>query len=373
MRVAKLMSPVLLLLLSTLILAEPVVEGPKTLLDEIQPELIYGPIAGSNRHSSYMIPNNLVHSQVPFVVRWGLIYGVHRHEVKAACNSQMLSFFGTNDTMPSHLCNDPLKKRLVEIYTINYVYRREFPSIGVRSTQYLMSIGLTPLSKSTDRNTGVGYANFLGARIVAYFKNDGWNSRGHPRINYGRPFSDRTGYKPVNDPGIPESKLRYPLRWQPLIQTDLLGNFYTQHHVVPQIGITAKPFLMPRHELLKRKTKGPYRYPSRRWIHRVDRKNILRQAHKLFSISARLTRSKIQEAFWWDNKVYSVGPISAFYVAQMVQQGLIPFEKIADIIVTLAIAEGLAMHDAMVLAWHEKRRHDLARPQTLIRRLFRKN
>lgn len=34
------------------------------------------------------------------------------------------------------------------------------------------------------------------------------------------------------------------------------------------------------------------------------------------------------------------------------------------------MAEGLAMHDATILAWHEKRRHDVARPQTLIRQVF---
>lgn len=358
------------LMLLSLVSSENAAHGPKSLLEEFQIEVINGPFDGFNRYTSFAASRRLVRSQTPIAVRWALHFLLPIHDVRAGCNPQRLSFFGTNDTIPKHLCDDPLSIRLIDNYALNYLYRKQYPTEALRFTKYLMSLGLTPLSKSTDLNTTVGYGNLIGARLHEYFRNDGWNVLGAPREDFGRPFFDNTGYRPKNPPDVPEKKLKYPLRWQPLTQTDMLGNFFVQKHVTPNIGLTAKPFLLPRKELLKRKTNGPYRYPNRRKIHPIDRKQILREARRTFYMSARLTLPKIQEAFFWDVKYYSTGLLSGYYMQQFVAQGLVKAEDLADLTMSLTVAEGLAMHDATILAWHEKRRHDAARPQTLIRHVF---
>lgn len=344
--------------------------GPRALLEEMKFEVNYGPNDGFNRFSSILMPKRIIQAQTPIVVRWAVVFLVPQHDVYAGCNPQRLSFFATNDTIPEHLCTNPLSIRLIENYAINYVYRKQYPIMGKRFTQYLISLGLDPLSTSTDLNTPSGWANLFGARIHKYFKNDGWNPLGAHRKDFGLSYADSTGYRPKNAPGVPVKKLKYPLRWQPLRQTDFIGNFFTQEHVTPHIGRTAKPLLMPRKELFKKKTEGPYRYPNRRHIHPVDRKLILREARDLFRRSARLSTKRIQEAFFWDVKFFSTGLTGTYYLQQFLQRGLIKGDNATDLGNRLNLVEGLAMHDATILAWHEKRRHDAARPQTLIRHAF---
>lgn len=359
-------------LFSSLVNAKKSPFGPKTLLQELTFEFQNGPYDGANRYTSFVASRRFVRSQTPVTVRWALVFLIPYHDVRAGCKPQRLSFFATNDSIPAALCSDPLAMKLIEDYTTNYFYRQEFPAEGYLLTQYLTSLGLTPLSKSMDMNTPNGWGNMFGKRIHNYFKNDGWNVAGKPKEDFAHPFFDNTGYMPKNAAGVPEKKMKYPLRWQPLTQTDMRGNFFIQKHVTPNIGLTAKPLLMTRSELLSRKTKGPYRYPNRRKIHPLDRKQILREARKTFYRSARLTKQKMQEAFFWDVKFYSTGLVSNYYCRQFVGQGFVKFEDVFDCIFSLGIAEGLAMHDATILAWHEKRRHDAARPQTLIRQVFSK-
>lgn len=344
--------------------------GPKTLEEELTFEPLNGPLNGFNRYTSFISSRNIVRAQTPILVRWGLMFLIPYHDVQAACDPRRLSFFATNDTMDAHLCSHPLSRKVIIDYATAYIYRHQYPVEGYRLTKYLMSLGLTPLSKSNNMSTANGFANFLGRRTYNYFKNDGWNVLGAPRDDFGQPFYDRTGYKPVNAAGVPEKKLKYPLRWQPLTQTDKLGNFFVQKHVSPHIGLTAKPLLMPREELLKRKTKGPYRYPNRRKLHPMDRKQILRESRRLFSLSSRLTVPKIQETFFWDNKYFSTGSTSYYYCLQFVRQGIVKPEDVSDCLLNVGLSENLAMHDATILTWHEKRRHDSARPQTIIRHLF---
>lgn len=345
--------------------------GPETLLQELSFQFYYGPLDGYNRFTSFMVPRVFATTHTPITVRWSVLFMISYHDVHAGCNPSRLSFFGTNDTIPSEICNHPLGKTLIPVYAVNYIYRKQYPVLGLRLTQYLVSLGLTPLSKSNDLNTFNGWGNVFGGRVHNYFKEDGWNALGAPRKDFKNPYYDRTGYEPKNPAGVPEKHLKYPLRWQPLIQTNKLGSFFIQQHVTPHLGRTAKPLLTPREALFKRRTKGPYRFPNRRTIHRMDRRQIIREARKLFAISAGLTIRQIQEAFFWDVKLYSTGMTSFLYTAQFVRQGLIKPQQAADTFASWAIAEAVAMHDATILAWHEKRRHDIARPQTLIRRIFK--
>lgn len=358
------------LLLFSSVNSDRVTHGPKTLEEDIQTEFVFGRYDGLNRFSSLLTPAGPRYAQTPISVRWGLLVAILMSDVRSGCHANALSFFGTNDKFPERFCKETLSKLLILSYSFNYIYRRQFPIDGDRFTRYLMSLGLTPLSKSADMNTLIGIGNILGARTHNFSKNDGWNVYGHPS---DLPYADRTGYKPINPPGVPENKLRYPLRWQPLTQTDLYGNFFVQKHVTPHIGLTAKPILMPLDELTKRRTKGPYRHPNRRTMHPVDRKIIFREAKKTFALSNRLTRQKIQEAFFWDNKPRSSGFISFYYCGQFYAQGFLSSaDEAFDCVLHFALHEAIATYDATILAWHEKRRHDIARPQTLIRQIFQK-
>lgn len=114
-------------------------------------------------------------------------------------------------------------------------------------------------------STPNGVANFFADRFIEYFSNDGWHSLGDvTRDEFRLQFSDSTGYTPKNA-FLPSSKLRRPLRWQPLqFKVDSRGHFASQIHVVPHIGIKAKPLLHSKREFVNKKVPGPYSEPNKR-------------------------------------------------------------------------------------------------------------
>jgi len=97
----------------------------------------------------------------------------------------------------------------------------------------------------------------IGAATVLDNK-DGWNRFGEMTYDAETdsivkctancmPFADTTGYHPRNQPRVPtpgEDKYAVngtDMYWQPLLEDDGAGYFSRQEHVVPHIGLTAKP------------------------------------------------------------------------------------------------------------------------------------
>ena len=96
----------------------------------------------------------------------------------------------------------------------------------------LISAGLDPDDNSTDPLTPVGIGNLAGVGVVEGRRNDGMNQVGNAdgRMYNFEPFSDYTGYKPVNT----AYKLVAPSRWQPDVQRVGLGIYKVQQFVTPQ-------------------------------------------------------------------------------------------------------------------------------------------
>ncbi|KAI0556537.1 PAP2-like haloperoxidase [Gracilaria domingensis] len=229
---------------------------------------------------------------------------------------------------------------------------------------FLRRLNLEPVSPSRDPSTLNGWANRAGDRLANFFQNDGWNSLGDRSRQTGRvPFEDFTGYRPVNSPYDEPFRLARPLRWVP-DQLDL-GNARLAHqiHVVPQIARAVDPLIVPAAEAAKRRVSPPFRRPNARKISYRDRRVAERLVNQVLETAATVTPQQRFYARWWDNKLLSTGGISGFYetAAQ-----LTPFQVAQQF-----LGEMLSQHDALVLTWREKRRHDLVRPGTLIRNLRR--
>jgi hypothetical protein len=94
----------------------------------------------------------------------------------------------------------------------------------------MTSLGYDPDNTTTDTTTPAGVGNTACAAVLRYRHNDGSNQSGLMSSS-GVPYSDYTGYEPVNPPTtvpvIPTSILD-PNRWQPLQYTDQTGRFVTQ-------------------------------------------------------------------------------------------------------------------------------------------------
>jgi len=213
------------------------------------------------------------------------------------------------------------------------------------------SVGLYPVSSSTDTSTPEGLGNVAAQGVLIGRINDGMNTLGYDdgRTFNPEPFSDYTGYKPVND----AYTLRDPSRWQPDIQRKGLGLYKIQKFVTPQYALVE-----------------PYSYddPANHFIPPPVNSNHRRkadykqQADEVLLASANLTEEQKLMAEFFDNKFDSLG-ISAAFAA--ISQGLSTLEW-----VHLDFLVNVAAHDAGITIWHWKREYDAVRPFSAIRHIY---
>ncbi|CDF38596.1 PAP2-like haloperoxidase [Chondrus crispus] len=316
-----------------------------------------------NELANLLFPTDVILAETPIAIRTVLVFTIQGYEVIAACDSKALGFLGKRNAIPPHLCA-PLPAAKISAFLLNRLYRSQFPLEGRNLEAFLIRQGLDPTSDSTDPTTEIGIANAMAMDLVAYLETDGWNSLGDlSRDHFRQQYSDYTGFKPQNHAELDVSRLRRPLRWQPLKQeADRRGRFTSQVHVAPHIG-RAKPLVLSREEFLSRKSESPYASADRKkTIGAKDKRTMRRLLREVLKLNRDLTKEQIAQAHWWDNKFLSLGSFIAFY------QGVYGF-SLVDFIV-IALGEVMAQHDSVMLAWKEKLRHDLVRPPTMLRRLF---
>jgi hypothetical protein len=209
----------------------------------------------------------------------------------------------------------------------------------------LLDLGLDPGDASMDRTTPVGIGNLAAASVIAFRHSDGSNQRGD--VNGGPPYSDYTGYQPVNTPG----HLADPARWQPLATPTGAQTFLAPHwrHVTPFALESASQFLPRR----------PAPFPSLRYV---------LQAKAIVGLSAGLTdRQKMIAEYWADGPSTETPPghwnLLAHFVSRRDRHSL-------DDDVKLYFILGNALLDASVAVWDCKVHYDYVRPVSAIRFLF---
>lgn len=310
-------------------------------------------------------PPSIVTAETPIVVRYTLIGAIAIYEPQAACEPRALSFFGVRDHINPAWCRSRDDNAVVQAFTLHRALSREFPEEAEGFARFLRDLGLEPVSNSTNRSTRNGWANFAGDRIARFFARDGWNSLGDRSNGFRQQFADFTNYRPINCATDDPRNLRRPLRWQPMIQpVDGRGRFSSQIHVVPHIGQTVRPLVLTDQEVRNRRVRSPYNRPNRKVaLGRGDALIVQGFLRQTIQISNSLSAGRRFLARWWDNKLLSTASISAFYEMAL---GLSRFQ-----IAQQFMGEMMSQHDALLVAWREKRRHDLARPRTFLLNLRR--
>jgi hypothetical protein len=169
-----------------------------------------------------------------------------------------------------------------------------------------------------------------------------------------QPYSDYTGYEPVNT----AYELRDPSRWQPRIVTLGNGIFAVQQFVTPQYAKT-RPYSYdnPVHFRAPRPDASS---PNGRF----GRSAYQAQADEVLSVSANLTDYQKMTAELFNNKILSLG-FSAVFAAQSRGLSLLDF-------IHLDFVTNLAAFDTGIAVWNEKRRWDAVRPFSAIRYLYGK-
>lgn len=312
-----------------------------------------GPVARSQS------PDSITYSDTAISVRYVLMYAMINWNAFAACDPVALNLWGERDPLPIEVCSR--EETPAEMFAYSYLRaaEQEFPEPAKRYAALMRENGYDPQDRSVDKSTAVGMANAIGIRIAEWLGEDGMNSRGDwSRAGFGLPYEDYSGYSPVNSPW----KLRYPLRWQPLRETDSrVGRYNFQAHVFPYLGWT-RPLLLTKEELMSKYSRPPFPDMNVTELSGADAERLDGMVSELMDVYANLTPDKRFAARWWDSKFSSVGFFEPFYhQALQFDHGFRARWMLGDM---------FSQHDALVLAWKEKRRIDAVRPKTIIQQLY---
>jgi hypothetical protein len=245
-------------------------------------------------------------------------------------------------------------KNIAAMYASYRVLNSLLPQNAVEWRRMMFSVGLDPADASTDTTTPVGIGNVAGMSLIAARLHDGMNQLGDEGgVKYNRrPYSDYTGYKPVNT----AYELIDPSRWQPNVNTKGGGLFQVQQFVTPQYRLT-KPYSYA----------DPMAFhvppPIKSDVHNFDAYK--QQADEVLAASAALTDELKMKAEMFDDKIMALGTPGVwldlthrFTLDQFVQERFMSH---------------LATFDAGIFVWQEKFRYDAVRPFTAIRYIYGDN
>lgn len=236
-----------------------------------------------------------------------------------------------------------------------------------------------PDDNSTDIETPTGLGNVTCAAVLESRHHDKSNQLGDMesaagensvsagiRINAMGPYSDWSGYRPVNPPTaipvrFPFVKPLNPNHWQPLTYTDSTGKLVLQMFAGPQWSFVA-PFALGKGDELRNMLEpGPAQFGTPEYAS---------QARELIDLNANLTdRQKMIAEYWSDSSGSDSGPPLAHLLRFAESISERDHHSLDDDVKMFFVLSN-AMLDADIAAWDAKRAYDSVRPITAISLLF---
>lgn len=207
--------------------------------------------------------------------------------------------------------------------------------------EMLYDYGLDPEADSSDLNTPVGIGRAAGRAAIAGRLHDGMNQVGN--------YADTTAYRPVNT----AYELLDPSRWQPGVRRQGSGLYTVQQFVTPQLANTEPfaPFDPRGFRVLQPQSSNVENWEAYK-----------EQADAVLDVSANLTDEQKMKAELFDNKIVSLG-YSYNHIG--LDNKLSPQDFVRGFFLKVAAA-----HDALVVIWQEKARHDAVRPFSAIQHVY---
>jgi hypothetical protein len=237
-------------------------------------------------------------------------------------------------------------KAIAVSYAAHRALNDLFPSESGAFQQLMIDLGLDPAEASMDPVGPAGVGNAACAALLDRRHHDGANQLGE--VNGGAPYSDYTGYVPVNT----STELVDPNRWQPLrTATGAPQSFLAPHwrHVTPFALSTPDQF----------RPRPPVLFPQPGYAREVE---------EIVALSAGLTdRQKMIAEYWADGPASETPPghwnLFAQFVSRRDHRGL-------DDDVKLFFVLGNALLDVSIAVWDCKVAFDYARPVSAVRFLM---
>ncbi|WP_327000744.1 hypothetical protein OHA72_37220 [Dactylosporangium sp. NBC_01737] len=241
-------------------------------------------------------------------------------------------------------------RNIAVIYSTFTSLNAVFPQYRSKWLDMMNVAGLDPNVTAEDPATASGIGILAAKNALAARRHDGTNrygDEGGRRYNL-KPYSDFTGYQPVNT----ADELRNPSRWQPEVTSN--GKVYTvQQFDTPQYG-WVKPFTF--------RNPDQFRVSAPAINHHFNRAAYKDQTDQVLAASANLTETqKAMTEVFNDN-----GRLFAPIAATIVLGGRLDTQASVQYIVTSVIS-GV---DVTIATWYYKRKFDAVRPSTAVRYLY---
>ncbi|HEU5060675.1 MAG TPA: vanadium-dependent haloperoxidase [Kofleriaceae bacterium] len=214
--------------------------------------------------------------------------------------------------------------------------------------------GHDPNDDSTDRTTPVGIGNLVAEALIAYRSVDGANQAGATAGSTGEPYSDYTGYAPVNPVDGPVVDAD---RWQPIPFTMPDGSRKVLGYLTPHWQLV-KPFALERADQFR---PGP---PPR-----VGSPELAREVAEVMAFNAGLTAEQKAIVEFMRDGPRSTGQSGHWlqFAQDVSRRDRYDLDK--DVKLFFAVAN--TAFDAFIAAWDAKRAYDSSRPWTLVRVLHK--
>ena len=137
-----------------------------------------------------------------------------------------------------------------------------YSSDSAMLTEKMRSFGFDPSNNSLDNKTPEGIGNLAAKTIIEARMNDGSNQDGRISGSNGKPYSDYTGYHPVNPPDT----MNDIKRWQPKYFSDGKGGRFAPNCLTAHWSLV-KPLLLDSANQFR---SDP---PATTWIRRVKKRS----------------------------------------------------------------------------------------------------
>ncbi len=204
--------------------------------------------------------------------------------------------------------------------------------------------GFDPANASTDPRTPEGVGNLAANALIEYRRHDGSNQLGDEQGGDGKPYSDYTGYKPVNS----AEKVTDPARWMPIPFDDGKGGTVSPGFLGPQWG-RIKPFALERSDQFR-----PPEPPQ--W----GSEALNRDIEEAVRVNANLTLEQKATIELMREGPRSTG--QSGHWLQFAQDVSRRDRNDLDKDVKLFFAVGNVVMDAFIACWEAKRTYDNSRP-----------
>ncbi len=225
-----------------------------------------------------------------------------------------------------------------------------FPSEKPAFDALMATLGYNGADTTLNPATASGVGNVACKAVLDFRHADGSNQLGN--LNGGAPYSDYTGYAPVNSPDA----VNDPNYWQPLRVSDGHGGFVVQKFITPHWH-KVTPFAL--HKASQFRPRPPQPYGSVGYVE---------QAREVISYSASLNDvQKVIAEYWADGPSSELPPGHWALFAQFVSQR---DNHTVDQDAKMFFAMTNAILDASIASWEAKRHFDYVRPVTAIHVLF---